>query len=501
MTAFSPFEPAILSWLKNPPLFFTDTLQAEALHLVLVRKESDAKLTLDAELPEDIKKELSDSFSFLQWQGKGQLLLIAAGKRFLALGYENKDGIPLPRQARALGLQLAAALANFQAKELLLLPSPTLPVSEVLAGLLAGWYAPLFPKKSLQEAQKKLTVEKLWLYGDSAALALAVNKICALERAASLVRMLQDAAPNLATPTALAEVALAAHPNANVLTGKEIQELGMGAFWSVAKGSVQDPRLVVVAIPGVDRSRKIAVVGKGVTFDSGGISLKPGQGMEEMKYDMSGAAVVIGLMDYFSRETPPCDVLLAFGATENMPDGQASKPSDVVTAYNGKTIEVDNTDAEGRLVLADVLSYVEKNYQPNLIIDLATLTGAVIIALGHVGAAVCSNRPAAAQFILNAAEAAGEPAWQLPLWADLREKTKGTIADLRNITDGSVRAGTITGGLFLQEFIEKTPWVHIDIAGTAWASQAVGYPSKGGTAYGLRLCLQAIEKFADYSLE
>lgn len=498
MTVFNPFQPAVLSWLENPPLFFTDSLQEAALHLLLVHKESDNTLMIDAQLPEQIQKELSAAFSFFAWQGKGHLFLSAGGKRFLALAYENKDGIPMPRQARALGLQLAAILANVQQKELLLLPSAMLPVSDVLAGLLAGWYAPLFPKKSLQEEQKTLKIEKLWLLAAAAELEMVVQKTCAAERAASLVRMLQDAAPNLATPSALAEVACERHPNAVVLTGKDLQEQGLGAFWSVAKGSVQDPRLVVVHLPGVDRSRRLAVVGKGVTFDSGGISLKPGQGMEEMKYDMSGAAVVLGLMDYFSREKPPCDLILAFGATENMPDGQASKPSDVVTAYNGKTIEVDNTDAEGRLVLADVLAYVEKNYTPNLIIDLATLTGAVIIALGHVGAAVCSNRQSAAEFVLKAAEAAAEPAWQLPLWPDLREKVKGTIADLRNITDGSVKAGSITGALFLQEFIENTPWVHLDIAGTAWASQAVGYPAKGGTAYGLRLCLRVIENFAEF---
>jgi leucyl aminopeptidase len=271
--------------------------------------------------------------------------------------------------------------------------------------------------------------------------------------------------------------------------------LGMGSFLSVADGGNTEPRTIVIEIDGKDNSKSIALVGKGLTFDSGGISIKPSAGMEEMKYDMSGGAAVLGVARYFSKVKPPVKVVCIIGASENMPSGTATKPGDIVRAMNGKTIEVLNTDAEGRLVLADCLHYAISQYKPAMVIDIATLTGAVLMALGCVGAALMANDAATAQHILKAAEGMGEPLWQLPLWPELEKETKSEIADLKNIAKANVKGGSIMGGMFLKEFVGDAKWAHLDIAGTGWNCQATGYPPGGGSTFGLRTMVAACMRF------
>src|SRR6185369_937668 len=258
-----------------------------------------------------------------------------------------------------------------------------------------------------------------------------------------------------------------------------MQEAKMGSFLAVAQGTTQEPRLIMLEYrKGAKEAKPVVLVGKGLCFDSGGISIKPAQGMEWMKFDMCGAAGVLGAMEAIGRLELPINVVGLIGATTNMPSGEAVKPGDVVQASNGKYIEIINTDAEGRLVLADVLAYARR-YKPSAVIDAATLTGACVIALGHTATGVMGSDDALVQEVLDAGKRAGEPGWPLPLWDDYKELIKLDIADIKN--SGGRPAGTITAALFLKEFAEEYPWVHLDIAGTAYTESDLGTVPRGPT--------------------
>jgi leucyl aminopeptidase len=253
-----------------------------------------------------------------------------------------------------------------------------------------------------------------------------------------------------------------------VLDRKAIEKLGMGSFLSVAQGSDEPPRLIVMHYQGAGRKEAPTVlVGKGVTFDSGGISLKPGEGMDEMKFDMGGAASVLGTMSAVARLKPRINLIGIVVATENMPSGKAVKPGDVVTSMSGKTIEILNTDAEGRLILCDALTYAEK-FKPAAVIDIATLTGACVIALGGVRSGLFSNDEALAGELLAAGESALDPCWRMPVDDEYDEALKSNFADMANV--GGRPGGAITAAMFLKRFTGKMRWAHLDIAGTAWKS-------------------------------
>jgi len=242
------------------------------------------------------------------------------------------------------------------------------------------------------------------------------------------------------------------------------------------------------------KAQPIAFVGKGVTFDSGGISIKPANGMEDMKYDMGGAGVVVGLMKALAGRKAKVNVVGVVGLVENMPGGNAQRPSDVVTSYSGQTIEVINTDAEGRLVLADALWYTQKHFKPKFIIDLATLTGAIVVSLGSSRAGLFSNNDKLAEQLFKTGEKVGEEVWRLPL-ADVYDKLiNSDIADVVNSTN-SREAGSITAAQFLQRFVNNTPWVHLDIAGMAWAKKDMDIVPKGATAYGVRLLNELVKEY------
>jgi leucyl aminopeptidase len=266
-----------------------------------------------------------------------------------------------------------------------------------------------------------------------------------------------------------------------------IAKKGMGALLAVARGSAEGPRLIVMKHTPQPGQPAVVLAGKGVTFDSGGISIKPSEGMHEMKYDMCGAAAVLGAMKTLSQMRVQTNVIAIVPTVENMPGDRATRPGDIVRAYNGKTIEIQNTDAEGRLILADALAYASDVYQPAAMADLATLTGAAIITLGHQAAAVMSTDDGLYDEIHAAAERTGERIWRLPLWDDYAEGIKAHHADLRNI--GPKReAGTIIGGVFLQQFVGDTPWAHIDIAAMAWGVKNRPYwNEKNATGFGARL--------------
>jgi leucyl aminopeptidase len=264
-----------------------------------------------------------------------------------------------------------------------------------------------------------------------------------------------------------------------VLGRAEMEAEGMGSFLSVAQGTPEDPKLIAIEYRGGrDGEKPVVLVGKGLCFDSGGISIKPAQGMEWMKFDMSGAGGVLGAMETIGRLKPPVNVVGLVGSTTNMPSGTAVKPGDVVRASNGKYIEIINTDAEGRLVLADVLVYA-KRFEPAAVIDAATLTGACVIALGHTATGVMGSDDALVQEVLDAGRRAGEPGWALPMWDDFKELIKSDVADVKN--SGGRPAGTITAALFLQEFVDGFPWVHLDIAGTAYTESDLTVIPRGPT--------------------
>jgi leucyl aminopeptidase len=273
----------------------------------------------------------------------------------------------------------------------------------------------------------------------------------------------------------------------DVLDEKEMKKLGMGALLGVAQGSAQKPYLVVMRWNGGKKKEApIAFVGKGVTFDTGGISIKPAAGMEDMKFDMGGAGVVSGLMKALAGRNAKSNVIGVIGLVENMPSSTAQRPGDVVTSMSGQTIEVINTDAEGRLVLCDALTYVQEKYDPSLIVDLATLTGAIIIALGHENGGLFSNNDDLSTQITNAGLAVNEPVWRLPLGKAYDDQLKSDIADMKNV--GGRPAGSITAAQFLKRFITKDrPWAHLDIAAMAWAIKDSDVAPKGATGYGVRL--------------
>jgi leucyl aminopeptidase len=272
---------------------------------------------------------------------------------------------------------------------------------------------------------------------------------------------------------------------------KEMNKLGFGALMGVAMGSAQEPRMVVMHWNGALATKKtakqppIAFIGKGVTFDTGGISIKPAGGMEDMKWDMAGAGAVVGLMAALAGRKAKVDVVGLVGLVENMPSGAAQRPGDVVKTYSGQTVEVINTDAEGRLVLADVLWYCQQKFAPRFMIDLATLTGAMIISLGHEYAGFFANDDALAGQLSAAGQGSGEQVWRMPLGEAYDKQIRSDIADMKNI--GGRPGGAITAAQFIQRFVNGKTWAHLDIAGTAWSSKDSATVPKGATAFGVRL--------------
>jgi leucyl aminopeptidase len=304
----------------------------------------------------------------------------------------------------------------------------------------------------------------------SAALKNALDQADATARGMDLAKTLGNLPGNICTPTYLAAKALAlgkAHKSikTTVLEEKDMQKLGMGSFLSVTRGSEQPAKLITMEYHGGDKKQKpVVLVGKGITFDSGGISLKPGADMDEMKYDMCGAASVLGTMQAIAEMGLKLNVVGVIPACENLPSGRATKPGDIVTSMSGQTIEILNTDAEGRLILCDALTYSAK-FKPDTVIDIATLTGACVIALGHVASGLFSNEDELAKELLAAGEQAYDRAWQLPLWDDYQPLLDSNFADMQNI--GGRAGGTITAACFLSRFTKDYRWAHLDIAGTA----------------------------------
>ena len=324
---------------------------------------------------------------------------------------------------------------------------------------------------------------------------VAVRQGQAIAHGMKFAKDLGNLPGNVCTPTFLAQEAQALAKthglDVEVLDQAAIAALGMGAFLAVTQGSDEPPRFIVMKYSGADATAKpIVLVGKGITFDSGGISLKPGADMDEMKYDMCGAAAVLGTFQALAELKLPLNVVGLIPTCENLPNGRAVKPGDVVTAMSGQTIEILNTDAEGRLILCDALTYAER-FEPAAVIDIATLTGAVVIALGHHTSGLLANDDALARELLHAGEVACDRCWQLPLFEEYEEQLKSNFADMANI--GGRPAGAITAAAFLSKFTRKYEWAHLDIAGTAWKSGK----DKGSTGRPVPLLVHFLAKRAE----
>ncbi len=349
--------------------------------------------------------------------------------------------------------------------------------------------------RTTEKAEDKPKLTKLSvLTADAAKARAAWERGKAVAEGVFLTRDLVSEPPNVLTPAEmakrcekLAELGL----KVEVLGPKELQKLGFGAMLGVSQGSVNEPRMVVMHWNGAgggkgkDKEKPVVFVGKGVTFDTGGISIKPAGGMEDMKWDMAGAGTVVGLMATLAGRKAKVDAIGLVGLVENMPSGSAQRPGDVVKSYSGQTIEVINTDAEGRLVLCDVLYYAQEKYDPKFMVDLATLTGAIIIGLGHEHAGLFSNDDTLSQRLHEAGKATGEKVWRMPLDDAYDKQLRSEIADMKNI--GGRPAGSITAAQFIQRFVNKKPWAHLDIAGMAWSGKDSPCVPKGATAFGVRL--------------
>jgi len=318
----------------------------------------------------------------------------------------------------------------------------------------------------------------------------------AIAQGIELTKLLADLPGNICTPSYLAEKAVNIASNvdkmsAEILEESDMEALGMGSLLSVSRGSRQPAKLIVLNYQGASKdSKPVVLVGKGLTFDAGGISLKPGAGMDEMKYDMCGGASVLGTMQAAAAMDLKINVVALVPTSENMPDGDANKPGDVVTSMAGLTIEILNTDAEGRLILCDALTYAKK-FDPEVVIDLATLTGACLVALGRVPSGILGNDDALCDDLISASETACDSLWRLPIWEEYHEQLKSNFADLANI--GGRDAGTITAACFLSRFTEDFRWAHLDIAGTAWRTGA----NKGATGRPVPLLSQYLIDRAD----
>ena len=326
-----------------------------------------------------------------------------------------------------------------------------------------------------------------------------LNKGVAIGNAICFARDLGNHPGNISTPTYLAnaaeEISKIDEMTLKVFDREEFTEMGMGGLAGVAQGTDEPPKFIVVEYNNGGDEKPKVLVGKGLTFDSGGISIKPASKMDEMKYDMCGSIVVLGVLHALSILKPKINVVGIIPSTENLNGSKAFKPGDILKAYNGKTIEVLNTDAEGRLILADGLSYASKHYDPEFIIDFDTLTGAVVVTLGHVETGVMGTDEKLMRKVKESSKSTGEKVWELPLWPEYCKQIKSDIADVKNMGSAG-QAGSIAAGAFLKEFVGKDiPWVHFDIAGTAWGAKPSSINPKGSaTGVGIRLVLDMLEK-------
>lgn len=466
---------------------------------------SEDKVTAPAGATKELAREvrqLADLKDFTGAAGQSQLLIPATGSvgRLLCVGLGKADKLSRESLRRAVG-GAAKKLAGMNLDTAgVIIPKAghkalQSEMAEVMAeGMLLGAYK-FEPYKQNEDKKKpkRKTLAKITLL-DPGKLTSSKSTQQGIVRgeAICLARTLGNHPPNYMTPTQLAKeaqrVAKRRGLKIRVMDRAQMEKLGMGMLLGVAQGSRQPPKLIIMEYRPRGAKGTLAFVGKGITFDSGGISLKPGHAMDEMKFDMCGAAAVVGAMDGIAAAKPAVNVVGVIPTCENLPDGNAVKPGDILKSYSGKHVEILNTDAEGRLVLGDALAYSIKQFKPDAVVDLATLTGACVVALGHYATGAITNNDDLMDQVKRAGESCGDIVWPLPNFDEYGEGLKGKYADLQNI--GPREGGTISAGLFLKHFVDEAPWVHLDIAGTAWGVSKIGHiPYMGATGVGVALLM------------
>ena len=462
---------------------FEDALEAASESKILL---SEDKITL---------KLLVDNKSI---DGKDNFYIptpLSSYQSILVIGLGKKEE-NTPAKFREASGKAAAVLLKHKKKKLLLdiahISSDINP-DQFVEALILGQYA-FNTYKNIPEDKQPVNVEEIIINAgeadDLTIMQAQVNVAQTKCESANWARDLGNHPGNEMTPVKLAAEAKAMAEETGAeyyeLNEAEMAELGMDSLLSVSKGSEEEARLIVIKHTHPNAKKTIAIVGKGLTFDAGGISLKPGKNMEQMKFDMCGGTAALGAMRNICIIKPAVNVICVVPSSENLPDGKATKPGDIVKAYNGKTIEIYNTDAEGRLILADALSYTVDKYKPDLMVNLATLTGACIVALGHHMAAVMSKHDSIVEKLTSAGASVHERLWRLPMAEEFNELMKGKDADLCNIGPGY--AGSITAGAFLSNFVGDTEWAHLDIAGVAWGMKGASYINdKVASGFGVRL--------------
>lgn len=409
-----------------------------------------------------------------------RLVLIGLGKKEKVNGRTwRKAGARLTSAARTNGYSDLAIEAN---------GLPDEAIQDIAEGLLLGNYE--FTAFKSDDQKKPVKSATFCGVSKDAEINRTLSDVTVTGRWISAARDWGNRPANLLTPRAFAEDirrrARSLQVRCAVYGRKELEKAGFGGVLGVAKGSAQEPQVIVLEYTPPRAKEHVALVGKALTFDSGGISLKAAQGMEDMKFDMCGGACAAASTLAAAELRLPVRVTAVIGATENMPGGNATRPGDVLKMYNGKTVEVLNTDAEGRLVLADCLAYVEKKHRPDCILDFATLTGACVVALGDACCGLFSNDDSLMARIESASTRAGERVWRMPYFEDYSKMMESDIAHLKNIS-GTTKAGACTAAAFLRSFVDSTPWAHFDIAGTAWADKSELNPVKGASGFGVRL--------------
>ena len=475
----------------------TKTWSELSAEVVAVGIFSGGKLTpLAKDIDEAVGGQLRSAIKRGDITGRAGETKLFYGKnhRLMAVGLGEKRKLDLERVRRASGTVARTAIRNKLATVLMedFAQDKKGAAQAQAEGVILGSYQFLDYKTMNKDDQfllKKVTVRS-W---DRAGLkkgALIANAVC-------FARDLGNHPGNVTTPTKLAQearkIGRRGRMSVWVFDRAKFTKMGMGALAGVALGTDEPPKFIILEyMNGGDEKPKV-LIGKGLTFDAGGISIKPAGKMDEMKYDMCGSATVLGTMKAISALKPKLNIVCIVPSTENLLGAKAYKPGDILKAYNGKTIEVLNTDAEGRLILADALSYASKQYDPEFILDFATLTGAVLVTLGHIAAGVMGTNEDLMVKVKSSSKNSGEKVWELPLWPEFCKQIKSDIADVKNM-GAPGQAGSIAGGAFLKEFVGKDiPWVHFDIAGTAWGGKTTSLDPKGSaTGWGIRLVLDML---------
>lgn len=471
----------------------SDSAEAVAVFV----SQTDEGKAIAPQLPKDAAVDFEDAVKRGAFAGKpGEVLLLPGKPRLVALGIGPESQLTLEAMRRAYGLFVSVAKSRGYSSVAAPLPKSKLDKASLChaaaeSALISDYTFDKYVTKR-DDVEKK--VGEFVLFGEDAAkFKAAFDRGVIYGNSVNHCRDLDNEPANVATPEWLAEKALGlagGRMKVTVYGRAELKKMGANAILAVASGSANEPKLVLIEWQG--KGKGTAFVGKGITFDTGGISIKPSNAMDEMKFDKSGACAVISIMKAVKELSHPGRVVGVFAACENMPSGTAYRPGDIIKAMNGKTIEVLNTDAEGRVILADALAFAEKQ-GVEAMVDFATLTGAIVVALGNQAAGLFSTDDKLAKQIFEAGEESGDRVWQLPMWPEYDEAVKSTVADVKNIGEPGT-AGSHSGASFLKTFVNETPWAHVDIAGTAWNKKPRGHFGLGATGMCVRLGLTLLEK-------